>query len=148
VPKASIGSLVSGKSSCSGLVLTDSAAARAQVDKDREETLAVSAGDLAKALGAGAPPADEGVMLGGMADYMAQVVHDGAAPGSEGLWDDVCATVARPWGFELADISVPVLLLQGRTRGFPWRMAGGSPHISAQESRQSCRHARAGAVTS
>ena len=33
------------------------------------------------------------------------------------MWDDVYNRL-RPWGFELADISIPVLLLHGRQDGF------------------------------
>lgn len=39
------------------------------------------------------------------------------APGSQGWWDDSYGLI-RPWGFEVADISVPVLLLHGRQDKF------------------------------
>jgi pimeloyl-ACP methyl ester carboxylesterase len=38
--------------------------------------------------------------------------QEGLAPGSEGWWEDNC--MVRPWGFDLAAIAVPVLLLHGR----------------------------------
>jgi pimeloyl-ACP methyl ester carboxylesterase len=104
------------------LILTDPATARTQLDKDRDETLAVSADDLAQALpqalGSMLSAADAAVLPGTMADYIASAMHHGLTPGSQGLWDDCCAIVARPWGFELADISVPVLLLHGRQDGW------------------------------
>jgi pimeloyl-ACP methyl ester carboxylesterase len=34
------------------------------------------------------------------------------APGIEGSWDD-CVAQLTPWGFDVAQISVPVLLLHG-----------------------------------
>jgi pimeloyl-ACP methyl ester carboxylesterase len=39
--------------------------------------------------------------------------RDGLAPGSQGFWDDSRA-MAEPWGFDLADIAVPVLVMHGR----------------------------------
>lgn len=34
------------------------------------------------------------------------------APGIEGAWDD-CVAQTHPWGFDVSQISVPVLLLHG-----------------------------------
>jgi pimeloyl-ACP methyl ester carboxylesterase len=36
----------------------------------------------------------------------------GGGPGIEGSWDD-CVAQLTPWGFDLAQISIPVLLLHG-----------------------------------
>jgi hypothetical protein len=58
-----------------------------------------------------ADPADL-VLDGQMAGYLAYYEHEGLAPGSQGLWDDACAH-ARPWGFELPDITVPVTMVSG-----------------------------------
>jgi pimeloyl-ACP methyl ester carboxylesterase len=52
-----------------------------------------------------------------MAAWLADAIHDGLAPGSQGYWDDSRAHL-DPWGFELADITVPVLLLHGRQDKF------------------------------
>jgi pimeloyl-ACP methyl ester carboxylesterase len=95
------------------LLLTDPQAARAKMDKDREETLAASASDLAQAFESFLSPVDAAALNGEMAEYLAYYDHEGLAPGSQGWWDDECAHL-RPWGFELSDISVPVLLLHGR----------------------------------
>jgi pimeloyl-ACP methyl ester carboxylesterase len=96
------------------LVLTDPEAARAEQDKAREGFLAASASDLAQAFGSLAP-VDVAVLQGedGMAAWMAYAIHDGLAPGSQGYWDDTRADL-DPWGFDLADITVPVLLLHGK----------------------------------
>jgi pimeloyl-ACP methyl ester carboxylesterase len=94
------------------LFLTDEAAARAETDKDREEVLATSPEDAAKAIESLLTPADAAVLRGELAGYLTSSEQDGLAPGSEGWWDDNCTI--RPWGFDLAGITVPVLLLHGR----------------------------------
>jgi pimeloyl-ACP methyl ester carboxylesterase len=99
------------------LQLTDPDAARAKADEDREGLLAASAGDLAQALESLLAPVDAAVLSGGMAQHLADAFHEGLAPGSQGWWDDSCAQL-RPWGFEPADIAVPVLLLHGRQDKF------------------------------
>jgi pimeloyl-ACP methyl ester carboxylesterase len=63
-------------------------------------------------LESGLPPADAAVLRGDMATCQASSAHGGLAPGSQGWWDDNCTL--RPWGFDLASITVPVLLLHGR----------------------------------
>jgi pimeloyl-ACP methyl ester carboxylesterase len=94
------------------LFLTDEAAARAQTDKDRLELLATSPEYFAKMLESLLPPADAAVLRGEMAKYQTSSTQGGVAPGSQGWWDDNCTL--RPWGFDVASISVPVLLLHGR----------------------------------
>ena len=58
-------------------------------------------------------PTDAAVLTGELAGYLAYSLQEGLAPGGQGWWDDGLAE-AGPWGFELAQISVPVLLLHGR----------------------------------
>jgi pimeloyl-ACP methyl ester carboxylesterase len=99
------------------LLLTDPQVARAKIDKDREEALATSASELAHALESFLSPVDAAALNEEMAEYLTYYDHEGLAPGSQGWWDDACAHV-RPWGFELADISIPVLLLHGRQDKF------------------------------
>src|SRR5436305_8965583 len=94
------------------LFLTDEAAARAKLDKDREDILATPPEDAAKAMGSLLTPADAAVLRGELAEYLISSERDALAPGSQGWWDDNC--ILRPWGFDLADITVPVLLLHGR----------------------------------
>ncbi len=73
------------------LFLTDQAAARKKLDQEREKLLA-------------GPATPRGT-------------KDGLAPGNQGWWDDNSMQL-RPWGFDLADIAVPVLLLHGRQDQF------------------------------
>ena len=95
------------------LLLTNPEAARANIDQDREWLLAASASEMAQGFASLAPPVDAAVLQGEMAAWLAYAIHDGLAPGSQGWYDDALAHV-RPWGFELADITVAVLLLHGR----------------------------------
>ena len=90
------------------LLGTDPGEARAKMGKDREEVLATSASDLAPVLGSFLSPADAAALNDEMAEYLTYYDHEGLAPGSQGWWDDACAHV-RPWGFQLSDISVPLL---------------------------------------
>jgi pimeloyl-ACP methyl ester carboxylesterase len=101
------------------LLLTDPEAALAKTDKDREGLLAASASDLAQGFASMSAPVDAAVLQGEgeMAAWLAYAIHDGLAPGSQGWWDDSRAHL-DPWGFELADITVPVLLLHGRQDNF------------------------------
>jgi pimeloyl-ACP methyl ester carboxylesterase len=99
------------------LLLTDQAAARAKQERDRLEFLAASAGDLTDGLKTLLSPADAAVLVGDLAEFLTYATHQGLAPGGQGYWDDGVA-MSQPWGFELAQISVPVLLLHGRQDKF------------------------------
>jgi pimeloyl-ACP methyl ester carboxylesterase len=95
------------------LVLTDKKAARAKLEQQREEMLAASASDLAAGLKSLLTPTDAAVLTGELATFMTYSMQDGLRPGSDGWWEDGLAH-AGPWGFEPAQISLPVLLLHGR----------------------------------
>jgi pimeloyl-ACP methyl ester carboxylesterase len=100
-----------------GLLLADEDAARVKLEKDREEFLAAPADDLAEGLKSLLSPVDAAVLTGELAAYLAYSMREGLAPGGQGWWDDSLAE-ASPWGFDLAQISVPVLLLHGRQDKF------------------------------
>jgi pimeloyl-ACP methyl ester carboxylesterase len=93
------------------LYLADEAAARAKGDEDRNGFLAASPDDLASGMASLLSPVDAAVLTGDLADFMTWSMKDGLAAGSQGWWDDNC--MIRPWGFDVADIAVPVLLLHG-----------------------------------
>jgi pimeloyl-ACP methyl ester carboxylesterase len=99
------------------LAVTDKDAARKKLAQDREELLAATADDMARALESLLSPVDAAVLTGDLAKYLVFSGHEGLAPGSEGWWEDVCAQVG-PWGFDLADIQVPVLVMHGREDRF------------------------------
>ena len=84
----------------------------AKIDQDREEILATSPADAAKTIETLLTPTDAAALHGELAEYLTASEQDGLAPGSQGWWDDNC--LVRPWGFDLAGITVPVLLLHGR----------------------------------
>jgi len=90
-------------------MLTDRAASRALFEKERAEMLAASPADLAEQMRSALQPGDDPGFLLDEAICMQQAY----ASGIEGCWDDCFAEVTR-WGFDLAEISVPVLLMHGR----------------------------------
>ncbi|MDX2358814.1 alpha/beta fold hydrolase [Dietzia sp. PP-33] len=73
----------------------------------------VSADEVAVGLGALAPPVDRAALTGELAGYLAASVN---AAGRQGIvgWRDDDLTHTRPWGFDLAEIRVPVAIWQGR----------------------------------
>jgi pimeloyl-ACP methyl ester carboxylesterase len=97
--------------------LTDPDAVRAGLDEARKDVLATTASSLAGEWAPFLSPADAAVLTGELAEYTVRTNHEALAPGSQGWWDDSYGLI-RPWGFELADISVPVLLLHGRQDRF------------------------------
>jgi pimeloyl-ACP methyl ester carboxylesterase len=117
------------------LSLTDPAAARKQTEEDREDVLATSPDDMATEMESLLTPTDAAVLRGELAEYLVSSWQDGLAPGSEGWWEDSCTD--RPWGFDVADITVPVLLLHGRQDMFvpfghgEW-LAGHIPGVEAR----------------
>ncbi len=94
------------------LYFTDEAAARAQVDEAREGFLAASTDEQASAMESLLSPVDAALLGGELDKFLASSMRDGLAQGSQGWWDDNC--MVRPWGFDLADIAVPVMLLHGK----------------------------------
>ncbi len=62
---------------------------------------------LIEALGGLLSEPDKAVLHGEFAEFMARWLRLSASTGSKGYWDDDQAFI-QPWGFELADISVPV----------------------------------------
>jgi pimeloyl-ACP methyl ester carboxylesterase len=90
------------------LMLADPTASRATFEQERQRLLAESPGELAREWQAHSPDADLAFLT-----EEAVSVQRALSPGIDGSWDDCRAQIA-PWGFELSQISVPVLLLHGR----------------------------------
>jgi pimeloyl-ACP methyl ester carboxylesterase len=95
------------------LYFADREAARQKTAKDREQALAETPEGVAKGLQTLLTPTDAAVLTGELAEYLVWSTKQGLGPGDEGWWEDAEAH-AGPWGFELGQISVPVLLLHGR----------------------------------
>jgi pimeloyl-ACP methyl ester carboxylesterase len=89
------------------LTLADRSEAREFFRKEREKIVEASSAQVALDMSAGTPGADL-ALLADKAVSMRQAL----APGIEGLWDDAVGQLT-PWGFDVARISVPVLLLHG-----------------------------------
>jgi pimeloyl-ACP methyl ester carboxylesterase len=94
------------------LMRADQAGARALFWRERDRMVGAS---LVQA--AGDMPVDADLAL--LTDQLASV-RQALAPGIEGTWDDCVAQLA-PWGFDVAQIPVPVLVLHGgRDRAVPF----------------------------
>jgi pimeloyl-ACP methyl ester carboxylesterase len=90
---------------------------RARGAELRDETLAASAEDLASTMQTLLTPTDAAALTGELARYLAYTGQDGLAPGIDGLLEDERAFVG-PWGFDVAAITVPVLVVHGREDQF------------------------------
>jgi len=89
------------------LTLDDRTGARAYFEEEREKIVAASPTQVALYMQTFMP----GVDLE-LATDEAVSMQLALAPGIEGSWDD-CVAQLTPWGFDVAKISVPVLLLHG-----------------------------------
>jgi pimeloyl-ACP methyl ester carboxylesterase len=73
---------------------------------------AVTAGGVAAALGDLVDDVDRAALSGDLADAMARMLRRAVSSGHTGWLDDDLAFV-RPWGFDVAEIAVPVAVWQG-----------------------------------
>jgi len=123
------------------LFLTDEVAARKKLDKDREELLAASPDDwpVISSRCSRRQMRRSSSGTGEFHEFFLSCAQDGLAPGSQGWWDDNC--MLRPWGFDVADIAVPVLLLHGRQDMFspPGHGEWLAQHIPGVEARAARR---------
>lgn len=85
------------------LYLTDEVSAWRRLDQYRREFLLVSTGQLTAAES----------LQGGYHQFMFSCAKGGLTAGGQGWWEDNNNQL-RPWRFDLADITVPVLLMHGR----------------------------------
>lgn len=137
------------------LALTDPDTVRAGLDEARKDVLAATSSSLAEEWAPFLSEADAAVLTDELAEYIIRTDHEALAPGSQGWWDDSYGLI-RPWGFDLTDISVPVLLLHGRQDKFvpfahgQWlathipgveaRLLDGDGHLTLQQHRVSEVH--------
>ncbi len=80
--------------------------------RDQAEMFSAGPDGLRQAMLTILSPVDQAAFTADVAEWIYAVMAEGAAKRIEGFRDDNLACVA-PWGFDPADISVPVLLLQG-----------------------------------
>ena len=73
----------------------------------------VTAEEVGESLGGLLTPVDRAAVTDELAEYLASAFRRSAAQGVVGVVDDGLAAVS-PWGFDLADIRVPVAVWQGR----------------------------------
>ncbi len=97
------------------------------------------------------PPVDREVLTGELAEHAHASMTWALSPGVAGWRDDDLA-FTRPWGFELADVRVPVLLWQGvqdlmvpvaHGRWLAERLPGVEAHISEADGHLSILEGRA-----
>ncbi len=89
------------------LMQSDEAAARALFQEEQEKLLGVPPEQVAVDIQKYVPDADLALLTD-----EAITLQQSLAPGIEGSWDD-CVSQLTPWGFDVTEISIPVLLLHG-----------------------------------
>lgn len=75
--------------------------------------LAATPDQLVEGMGGLVTPVDRDALSAGFADWLSRTFNRAGAQGAAGVRDDGLAAVA-PWGFDVADIAVPVAIWQGR----------------------------------
>jgi pimeloyl-ACP methyl ester carboxylesterase len=85
---------------------------RRNLESQAENLRQATAADLAEALGGLVSPVDVAALTGEFAEHATAMVHESISTGVDGWFDDDIAFV-HPWGFDLADIRVPVTIWQG-----------------------------------
>jgi pimeloyl-ACP methyl ester carboxylesterase len=80
---------------------------------DAEALSDITPEGLIEAISTLVSPIDEGALRGAIGEFLATSMPDVFHEGADGWVDDDLAFV-EPWGFDVADIRVPVLVWQGR----------------------------------
>jgi pimeloyl-ACP methyl ester carboxylesterase len=100
-----------------GKVLDGENALRAYCLQATEGMLNAQPEELVQVLDSLLGPEDKSVLTGRFAEFMLECDHHGLEQGVDGWVDDDFA-FAEPWGFEVEDITRPVLLLHGEDDRF------------------------------
>ena len=98
-------------------------ALRPSLERDRANMFAAEPDELRSVFESLLGDADREVLAGGIASWMDAAHRNGLRESVDGWLDDDLAFVA-PWGLEPADISRPVLILQGGDDRFVPRSHG------------------------
>jgi pimeloyl-ACP methyl ester carboxylesterase len=99
------------------LFFCDREAARRKGYEDWKEFVAATPEQLAQGMKTLLSPVDAQVFTGELAEWLARSAHDGSAAGDQGWWDDRVSHLTD-WGFDLAEIQVPVKVWHGRQDHF------------------------------
>jgi len=108
---------------------------------EADEMVAATPEQLVAALRTLLSPPDVAVVDGELGDHLVASMRDALGGGVEGWVDDDLAILA-PWGFDPADVAVPVLLWQGEQdlmvpsahgRWLAGRIPGVEAHLSSQD---------------
>jgi len=94
------------------LALEGEDALRPSLEAERAELLAITAEQLRDSMAPHLSPTDSGALTGELAAYFLGNMQHALETSVDG-WLDDDLLFARPWGFELAQIDRPVLILQG-----------------------------------
>ena len=95
------------------LYFADPEAARRDTREAREEVLAATPEQFAEMINSVLSPVDAQALTGDLAHWLTESQKDGLSAGDQGWWDDGAAHLMS-WGFDLADIRVPVKIWHGR----------------------------------
>ena len=85
---------------------------RSYLLREGEQLKGITAADVASSLETLLPDVDRAVLTGEFAEDTAASFREAVRTGTEGWLDDDLAFVS-PWGFDLEEISVPVMIWQG-----------------------------------
>jgi pimeloyl-ACP methyl ester carboxylesterase len=95
-----------------GAAAEGESALRAVLDQFSAGMATMTGEDVGESLGGLVDAPDRAVLTGAYADHVAASFREAVSSGVDGWLDDDLAFV-QPWGFELADVRVPVALWQG-----------------------------------
>lgn len=100
-----------------GKIFEGEEAHRASMEKERQDLLTATPGQLLELWQTLLGPSDREVATGELAAFLLDHMRAGIGPSGDGWIDDAVAFVT-PWGFDLASIRVPVQLWQGEQDSF------------------------------
>jgi pimeloyl-ACP methyl ester carboxylesterase len=95
-----------------GAAVAGEGALRPYLDAQRPELLAITADQITEQMATLLPPVDRTSLTGEFGDFLAEEFRQAVSVSVDGWLDDDLA-FTRPWGFELAAISVPTYVWQG-----------------------------------
>ena len=95
-----------------GLAVRGEGSLRPYLEKMREHLKDVTAAGIVASLGSVLPDVDRAVLTDEFGEDMASSFHEALRIGVDGWLDDDLA-FAKPWGFDLSEISIPTMIWQG-----------------------------------